>query len=213
MKIECFVADPFQENTYVVSNGNSCVIVDPGGREDDIDTWMRDNELAPVAVLLTHGHIDHVMALGHFTDTYQVPVYVSKHEVPVLEHLELQARMFGLPVPSLPETFTFYDGESDVEIESFRFSLIETPGHSPGSLCLYTDTFMLTGDTLFAGSIGRTDLPGGSLEQIARSIRKLYGACKNDLQIFPGHGPASTLWREKQLNPFVTEFLQNEDSV
>ncbi len=198
MQIFTFQLGPLGTNCYVVSDEGTraCAVVDPGGAGEAVARWLREQGLTPVCVLLTHGHFDHVggvkALMAQFPD---LPVYVH----------EADTRLTPDMSQGLCWTDTYGEGDS-LTVGALTFRVLHTPGHTPGSVCLRTEDALLTGDTLFAGSCGRTDFPGGSWSQMRASLGRL-ASLEGDLQVLPGHGPASTLAAERASNPYMKEAL------
>lgn len=202
----------FQVNCYVVYDPaeREAAIIDPGivdNRElDAIDRFLRDNALQVVAVINTHLHIDHVVANSDLAAKYDVPVLAHADDAFLGNRLRDQAQQFGLPfrLENAGITRHLEDGEI-IPIGSGSLEVIHLPGHSPGGIGLYdaADGFIITGDTLFQGSIGRTDLPGGDMGRLLESVRQRLYPLPDDTVVYPGHGPSSTIGREKLSNPFL----------
>lgn len=205
--------NPFQENTYIVYDGTGeCIIFDPGcfsaEEKASFKATIEKQELKPVRLINTHCHIDHVLGNQFIMDTYGLELELHKGEVPVLEAAPQSASMFGLPVP--PGNFAGKPGkfiEEGVTI-SFGDTILKTlftPGHSPASLSFFceADRFLIAGDVLFFGSIGRTDLPGGDFDTLIRSIQTELFPLGDDVTVYPGHGPETNIGYEKQHNPFL----------
>ena len=205
MKIKKFVCNAFQENCYVVSDGSRCVIIDPGfdpgqaGDDSELDglySYLEAEGLTPEAILLTHSHWDHILG---------VPALVERFGIPVKS---AQAETGAFPA----EPFFGEDG-NDAGAALYGFKVIATPGHTPDSVCYYNEAehILFTGDTLFAGSIGRTDLPGGDYDSEIRSIMEKLIFLPGETKIYPGHGPSSTIARERMENPFLEPFNEREE--
>lgn len=212
MKIKTFPLILFGVNAYVVYDPEEkeAAIVDPGivdSREvDAIDDFLRQHDLKVVAIINTHLHIDHALANKGLADKYEAPVMAHADDAFLGDNLASQAREFGLPmkVEGAAVSHQLKDGET-IRIGSGSLRVIHVPGHSPGGIGLYdeADGFLISGDTLFEGSIGRTDLPGGNLARLLDSIKKKFYSLPDDTVVYPGHGPKTTIGREKLSNPFV----------
>lgn len=203
------VVGPFQENAWVVGDPASgeAAIVDPGDEPEKIEALLRRHGLTPKYVINTHAHIDHVGAVHHFQDRLGLPFYLHAGDRDWLEGLPLQGRMFGLDAPPVPRVTRWIEDGDRFPLGSRELEVIHTPGHTPGGCCLLLrqEGVLFTGDTLFAGSVGRTDFPGGSWEQLERSIRGRLFPLGDEVEFHPGHGPSSTLGEERRSNPFVGE--------
>ena len=196
MQIWTFQLGPLGANCYIVADEETkaCAVVDPGGHGDKVAQWLREQGLKPRYVLLTHGHFDHVGGVEKLMRQFPgLPVYLH----------EADTHLSGALAQGLRWTGTY--GEGDVlTLDSIQFTVLHTPGHTPGSVCLRTGDVLLTGDTLFAGSCGRTDFPGGSWEEMMDSLGRL-AALEGNFQVLPGHGEPSTLEAERASNPYMRE--------
>ena len=201
--IKCFNFDndfnEFSANTYVVGEkSKSCVIFDLGSTSKKIINFIKENFIEVKAILLTHAHFDHIKGVDSLTEMYSVPVYVHQSEVSFLQDPALNASL------SFYETIVCHSKaigiqEGKLSIGKFDIDVYHTPGHTCGSCCFRIEDHLFSGDTLFQGSIGRMDLPTGSVMQMKESLRKL-SALEDDLPVYPGHGPATTIGFEKQWN-------------
>lgn len=201
------VVGPFAENTLVVADAEAgeAILVDPGGELDRVLALLEPGWRV-TRVFLTHGHIDHVAGAGEAVRRLGVPCQLHEGDVRWLEALPAQAEMFGfegLEAPP-PVAHRHEDGEALV-VGRYAGRVLHTPGHSLGSCCLSFEEARtaIVGDTLFAGSVGRTDLPGGDFEALARSIREKLFTLGDDVRFHPGHGPSALLGAERRRNPFV----------
>jgi hydroxyacylglutathione hydrolase len=208
MEITVLTVNPFQENTYVVWEGNDAVIVDPGfatSAEFGIFRKLIDeNGLTLKAVLLTHAHVDHVIGLQRVLDYYEVPVYLSHADLHLWENYMSQAALFG--IQAQPFGFTPEDYPSGrLEIGKVAFDVIPTPGHSPDHVSLYfrENDVLIAGDAVFMESIGRTDLYRGDFGELETSIREKLYVLPDKTRVLPGHGPETSIGHEKKYNPFV----------
>ncbi len=194
MKIQTLVLGDYQVNCYLVSDdeGNA-VIIDPGYEPERILLRIRDLNLKVQAIFLTHGHFDHIGAVKPLSEALHCPIYLNPKDVTLPPYLTQ-----GL----LHYTDEYEEGDR-ISIGKLSFTVLETPGHTRGSVCLLCEDAIFTGDTLFAGSCGRTDL-GGSWFDMVHSLNRVV-ALKEDLRVFPGHGPASSLAIERRENPYVTQ--------
>jgi len=215
-----FPAGAFQTNCYVLASGpgEACVVVDPGQEAvEPLEELLAEHRLTPVAVLLTHGHFDHTFSVAPVCDGHDVPAFIHPDDRAMLaDPLKGMSRdalaFFGgrLEMREPREVRTLDDG-AQLELAGLALRVDHTPGHTPGSIVFGTATeegveVVLAGDTLFAGSIGRTDLPGGDYGVLMRAITGVLFPLGDDAIVHPGHGPDTTIGRERQTNPFVLEF-------
>ena len=218
MLVAGFPAGSFQTNCYVVAAGpgEPCLVVDPGmDAVEPLEAVLTEHRVTPVAALLTHGHLDHTFSVVPVCDGHDVPAFIHPADrVLLADPLRAMSpemgRLFGDLVMREPrEVRTLADGAA-VELAGLALRVDHTPGHTPGSVVFSTRTdadeeIILAGDTLFAGSIGRTDLPGGDPEQMMRSLRDKLMTRDDGTYVLPGHGPATTIGRERASNPFVAD--------
>ena len=210
INVKSFTFNAFQENTYLLYGPKGqCFIIDPGcsGRqeEQELDGFIRQNELVPEKLINTHCHIDHVLGNDFVSKTYDLDLCGHKLESSVLDSCEMVSKMYGIPYKASPAITTFLDEGETIELEGCRFDILLTPGHSPGSLCFYNsrDGYVIGGDVLFLQSIGRTDLPGGDFNALIRSIKEKLFHLPDDTVVYPGHGPQTTIGYERINNPFL----------
>ena len=200
---------PFQENGYVVGDPDTrdAVLIDPGDEPERFDALLASHGLVPRLVVNTHAHLDHVGAVAALQARHRVPFLLHPGDRTWLEGLEMQARMFGLATPARPVVDRWLADGEELALGGRAFRVIHTPGHTPGGVCLFfpAERLLFTGDTLFAGSVGRTDFPGGSWDQLEASIVERLFPLGDDVVFHSGHGPASTLGEERRTNPFVGE--------
>ena len=192
MQVHTLPLGAYQTNCYILQNGHRCAIIDPGYEPERILSFLKEKELTAEAILLTHGHFDHVGAVRELAAELDVKVYLHEADL------------------SLPPQFTAgplcytdtYRGGLSIEAAGLDIFVRHTPGHTPGSVCLLVENVLFSGDTLFAGSCGRTDLPGGDWAAIHESLRRLM-RMPGDYTVCPGHGEATTLEYERNHNPYV----------
>ncbi|HEY3452588.1 MAG TPA: MBL fold metallo-hydrolase [Myxococcales bacterium] len=200
---------PFLENTYVVGDSASKLawIVDPGGELPRVSRALESRGLSPVAVVLTHGHIDHVLGADEAHRHFGIPVWAHEADRAFVGELPMQARMFGLPAVEGPPLARLLKHDEELKLGEQPVRVIHTPGHTPGGICLFFPEAkaLLTGDTLFRNSIGRTDLPGGDSRALLSSIRERLFGLGDEVVFYPGHGPGGTLGSERRMNPFVAD--------
>ncbi len=210
LSVHSFTFNPFQENTYIIANEhNDCWIIDPGmsdgNEENELVNFIQSKNLKPQAIINTHAHIDHILGIDFLVKKYNIPFYLHEKEYPILMNAGNTARMFGFqfdgvkasPV-SINEHKALKLGEDELEV---RF----VPGHSPGSVAFYfkTGSWVISGDALFAGSIGRTDLPMGNYETLISSIKNNLLNLPGETRVYSGHGPSTSIEIETNSNPFL----------
>lgn len=202
MKIKTLVVGPLAVNCYILYDEEAGVLIDPGEEAEKILGFIDSEGITLTHIINTHGHFDHIGANGRLKEETGALLLVHKADVEYLEHADIAASAFGLTAEPSPEPDRLLDDGDVIEAGTVGLEVIHTPGHSPGGICLLTNHRLFTGDTLFAGSIGRTDLVGGSHETLLKSVRSRLFALGDTVEIFPGHGPASTIGHEKKHNPF-----------
>lgn len=205
LKIERIQTGVIQENCYLVYNETSLLIIDPGAEPEKIASLIQKTGKKPIAILLTHTHYDHIGAVEVLRHQYSVPVYVSPLEQdwltdPVLNLSGLGRHDDIADIIVQPAEVEFE--LTDYDLGGIKFSVVPTPGHSIGSLSFVFDDFVVTGDALFKGSIGRTDLHTGDMEQLLHSIKTYLFTLPDEFPAYPGHGDATTIEHEKKTNPF-----------
>lgn len=183
------------------------LLIDPGDDADRIQALLDEEGLTPVGIVNTHAHIDHVGAVRTFQDRAQLSFALHRGDEVWLEALAQQAAMFRLPPPGAPRVDRWLEDGERLEVGERSFRVIHTPGHTPGGCCFFfeEERVLITGDTLFVGSVGRTDFPYGSWEDLERSIRERLFSLGDDVVFHPGHGPEGRLGDERRHNPFVGE--------
>ncbi|MEM6332515.1 MAG: MBL fold metallo-hydrolase [Planctomycetota bacterium] len=207
MQIETFTLGPFQTNCFVVTEGEACVVVDVGMQPGVLLEHLEARGLVPGRVVLTHAHSDHIAGVDELRGKFPgVEVAVHPSEAGWLGDPAMNLSLpFGLPMTVGPAEATIDEGDV-VAVGAARFEVLHTPGHSPGGVTLYCEAegVAIVGDTLFAGSVGRTDFPTSDPAGLIASIREKLYALPDDTVCYPGHGPTTTIGREKASNPFVT---------
>lgn len=202
---------PLQTNCYLLINEKkSCLIFDPGEEGEKVIKLVEQNGLKPLAIMLTHAHFDHIGAVDTVRNHFQIPVYLHEDEADWLENPVLNGSRFFIPnqVITVNQADYLLKGEEQLNIGDFSFSIFETPGHSPGSVSYYFEDahLVVSGDALFQGSIGRTDLSGGNHEQLIHSIHKKLLTLPEETLVLSGHGPITTISQEMDTNPFLNGF-------
>ena len=212
VRVRVAAVDPFFKNGYLVSSEPSRegVIIDPGDEVDALLDAARRERVDVRAILLTHAHLDHITGVGRAKSVLNVPIWLDRPDLFLYEGIVEQGRMFGLKVDPQPPVDHFYDHTMPFRFGDCVVDILPTPGHCPGGVCLAIGTAaspareLFVGDTLFAGSIGRTDLPGGDYETLIRSIRTVLFAFPDETIVHSGHGPDTTIGEERRTNPFLT---------
>lgn len=217
IKVGVLPFNPFQENTIVLSDeSGECVIVDAGNYNPQEDAalskYIADNHLKPVMAVNTHGHVDHMLGVNYLKETYGIPFAIHGKDKFLIDSAPTHGAIYGFKVDKVPTVDIDLEGKKELKFGNTAFQIIETPGHTPGHVAFYNpeNKLLLTGDTLFRESIGRTDLPGGDYSWIMRSILDKLIPLGDDVHFYPGHGMESTIGHETLYNPFVTEVLNHE---
>lgn len=217
MKIACLPFNPIQENTYVVwDDTKECVVIDAGNsnpREDAaLDDFIDRQGLKPVLAANTHGHFDHTLGVGHLKQRYGIPFALSEKDRFLLDNAAVSGSLFGVKTGPMPAIDRDLDAETEIRFGNSVLRILRTPGHTPGHVAFYEpeSKALFTGDTLFRESIGRTDLPGGDYSWIMRSILDVIVPLGEEVHVYPGHGPESTIGHELLYNPFIVEVLNGE---
>ena len=219
LNVRYSVFNLFEERTYVAwREAGRCIVVDPGCREgaelEALEALFRKEKLKPEAILLTHGHFDHTFGVKPLQDRYGIPVFMHPADVAALEYNKVMAERFRIRMPEGDFRWEPVQDGQLLDIAGMRFEVIATPGHTPGGVCYLEreEGFLFTGDTLFAGSIGRTDFPYSEYDDEIRSIMERLLPLAPSTVILPGHGPDSTIGRERTGNPFLEPFNEPEEA-
>lgn len=209
MKIDTLVLGDFQANCYCVrtdAKQKKCLVIDPGQNPEDLVRFLESEKLTPEMIVLTHGHVDHIAGVETVRQRWpKVKVAIHEADANMLPDPAANLSMLaGTMVQARPAEMELGE-EPFLNAVGLRFQIIHTPGHTPGGICLYSakDEILFSGDTLFAGSVGRTDFPGGSYEQLISGIHQSLLILPEQTTVYPGHGPATTLRNEKKHNPFI----------
>ncbi|HDZ24947.1 hypothetical protein LCGC14_1063230 [marine sediment metagenome] len=206
MKYEVIVVGSLETNCYVVYCQDSleCAVVDPGAEADRIFQLIARKSLKPALILNTHGHIDHIGANKDIKEKFSIPLYIHSADSPMLGNVKQSEMAAFLGVIDSPSPDHLLNDGDKIKIGKSFLRVIHTPGHSPGSVSFLGDGFLLSGDTLFLGGVGRTDLPGGSWKDMESSIKNKILTMPDEMIVLPGHGPFTTVGQEKRANPFIT---------
>lgn len=211
LQLYSFTFNPFQENTYVLYNEKKeCWIVDPGmfGQEENevMLQFIARHTLQPKGILNTHAHIDHILGIDYLADKFSIPFYLHEKELPILDNAANTARMFGFQYSGVKTKPIFVSESTPLQLGEDQLEILFVPGHSPGSIAFYnpSEQWVISGDTLFSGSIGRTDLLMGDFNVLVNSIRTQLFPLPDDTTVYSGHGPSTLVGEEKRSNPFLT---------
>jgi hydroxyacylglutathione hydrolase len=209
MKIDTFILGAYETNCYILRESETakdCLIIDVGLEPDSLIDFSRRNKLKPAAIVLTHGHIDHIAGVAALRSEFPaIKVYIHKLDADMLTEARSNlSAMMGAAFSTEPADL-FVEEKSVIEDAGIKLEVLHTPGHTPGGICLYSkdEGIVFADDALFAGSVGRTDFPAGSMSQLVKSIRKKLFTLPDDTIVYPGHGPVTTIAREKTHNPFL----------
>ena len=205
MRYERIVVGALETNCYLVycEETRECGVVDPGADPGKIIHAIENKELIPSVLINTHGHVDHVGANKDIKEKYGIPLCIHASDSQMLDNLLATAMGLFLGAKKSPKPDRFLEEGDKIQVGKQDLKVIHTPGHSPGSVSLVGDGFLLTGDLLFCGGVGRTDLPGGSWSVLEESIRSKIYSFPDETEVLPGHGPTTTIGQEKNSNPFV----------
>jgi hydroxyacylglutathione hydrolase len=221
MILETAAVGPFFKNGYVVGceRTRQAVFIDPGDEVDQLLDFIHKEELTVTHILLTHAHVDHVSGVAEARRALGAPIYLHKGDLFLYQNAVRTGMMFGLTVEEPPPVDVFYEGEGPIVFGDYQVRVVHTPGHCPGGVCLAISKTgekaplrLFVGDTLFAGSIGRTDLPGGDYETLLTAITGTLFRFPDESIVYSGHGPETTIGRERKTNPFVLEYLATKST-
>ncbi len=212
IQIQKFTFNPIQENTYVLfDETGECIIVDAGCyfdyEREELAAFIEKKKLKPVALVNTHCHFDHVLGINFCRSNYKIPFLAHQDDAFLVHDAVSHGDMFGVPVEPIDPPDRFIDEGDKIRFGNSELELLHVPGHAPGSLVIYhpEQKFLLAGDVLFYGSIGRTDLPRGSYEQLVNNIKSKLLVLPEDVVVYSGHGPETNIGFEKGSNPFLMD--------
>jgi glyoxylase-like metal-dependent hydrolase (beta-lactamase superfamily II) len=213
MLLSTHAAPPFYKNGYLLGceATREAVVIDPGDEIDEVVTAARAAGLRVTHILLTHAHLDHITGVGRAKQAFGAPVLLHEADLPLYRAVVQQGQMFGLSVEPQPPVDRFYQPGEVIAFGAYEVRVHHTPGHCPGGVCLQVGEAgaagldLFVGDTLFAGSIGRTDLPGGDHQTLIRAIRTVLLAFPDEARVYSGHGEPTTIGQERQTNPFLLD--------
>ena len=203
--IEKLEVGPIMANCFIVGceETKQAAVIDPGDEADRILMTLAQHALVVKYLINTHSHFDHVSANKRMKEVTGAPLAIHPDDAPMLAELSRSAMMFGLSAENSPEPDILLKDGDEISFGNISFKIIHTPGHSQGGICLYTKGHLFAGDTLFAGSIGRTDLPGGNYDSLISNIKNKLLVLDEDTIVYTGHGPETTIGNEKRMNPFL----------
>lgn len=206
MILEQLTVGPLQTNTYIIGDEDTgkAIVVDPGDEPDRIIDLIREKHLSVEQVVCTHAHFDHIGAVGDIRRETGAKILLHRNDLETYGTAKDQALIWGCSVDDLPQPDGFVEEGDEIQAGNLSFRVLHTPGHSPGGICLYGEQVLLSGDTIFQGSVGRTDFPGGSIEDLKKSFRRILDL-PDETAILSGHGPGTTVGREKKENFFIHE--------
>ncbi|MGQ0764074.1 MAG: MBL fold metallo-hydrolase [Gemmatimonadota bacterium] len=202
MKIAKLTVGPFAENTWLVSEGTKAVLVDPGDEAERLLDMIEADHLELEAIWLTHAHLDHIGGIAGVRRRWKAPIHLHPMDLPLYRNGSRQAEAYGVDFEQPDDPDVELAGGSVVRLGALRFDVLHLPGHAPGHVAFFGEGVLLSGDLLFEGSIGRTDLPMSDSRQMAASLAKL-AALPPATVVYPGHGPATTIGAEVRTNPFL----------
>ena len=203
-KIHTIVVGRLQTNCYVLQSDSTALVIDPGDEPERIIRFLEDIAVKPTHIVATHTHFDHVLGVDTIRAKLKIPFLIHHDDLSMLESMQSRVRQtMGFSVLPPPRVDQFLEDGQSIEFGQDKVKVIHTPGHSPGSISLAGQGFVLTGDALFNQSIGRTDLPGGDLDTLIRSITQRLFILDDATIVYPGHGPETSIGDEKLANPFV----------
>jgi glyoxylase-like metal-dependent hydrolase (beta-lactamase superfamily II) len=216
IRIEHFTFNPFQERCCIAADEDGfCAIIDPGCHNSEeiaqVTELVERHDLKPVCIMLSHAHFDHIYGVSALAEKYSIPVHMHQEEMFTIENTNpYVCKAYGLPLPELLPCWDYIPAkEGDtIRVGGLKFEVLETPGHSRGGLCFYerTEGILFSGDTLFAGAIGRTDHPGGDYDLLMKSIFEKLMILDGQVRVIPGHGPETDIATERNTNPFLMPF-------
>lgn len=208
MKIQSYVLGVIKTNCYIISNEktNEAIILDPADNGEEIIKVLEEQKLIPIAILLTHGHFDHIMGAKDLKQRYEMPVYASLAEKDLVADVKMNGALLIRKIFTLVPDLYLNDGE-ELNLAGINIKVIHTPGHTIGGVCYYIEeeSVLFSGDTLFHESVGRTDLPTGNTGLLLESIRQKLFVLQDDVKVYPGHGDTTTIGHERTRNPYFNE--------
>jgi hydroxyacylglutathione hydrolase len=204
--LKTLVVGPIQSNCYIIGceRTREAAVIDPGGDADRILITLAKDRLRCIYIINTHGHFDHSADNKRLKEVTGAQLLIHHADAPMILHQSMNGGMWGIHIDNSPPPDRYLTEGDIITFGDISLKVLNTPGHSPGGISLVTDKIVFVGDTLFAGSIGRTDFPGGDHEGLLRNVRKKIFTLGDDVVVYPGHGPKTTVGRERKTNPFFT---------
>ncbi len=204
MILKVLVVGPIQSNCYILARERTrqAAVIDPGGDVDKILMALAKDRLSCVYIINTHGHFDHAAENKRLKEVTGAQLVIHRADAPMIIHQARSSGMWGMQVDNSPPPDRYVEEGEEIAFGDISLKVLHTPGHSEGGISLVTDKMAFVGDTLFAGSIGRTDFPGGDYEGLLRNVREKIFSLGDEVVIYPGHGPKTTVGRERRTNPF-----------
>ena len=206
-----FVFNELEVNAFVLNDeSGACLIVDPGCKnpvqQQNLKKYITENNLRPECIVLTHGHFDHVAGVAWTKNEFSCPVLMHRDDLFLVKDAAQHASLFGIKMENPPLPDRYLEDGDQLKLGSTGIAILHVPGHSPGSICLYmaSDNLLICGDVLFLGSIGRTDLFGGDYDLLIRGIKEKLMTLPKETEVWPGHGPSTTIGAEYDTNPFLS---------
>lgn len=206
MVIRKLVVGPLEDNCFMIADEKTaeCLVTDPGDEPDRILDLIKENDFKVKYILCTHAHFDHVGALPEVKEETRAKIVLHSDDLVIYKNATEYAKSWGFEIDALPEPDLLVSEGDILRLGALEFKVLHTPGHSPGGICIYGEGILITGDTLFAGSVGRTDLYGGDVKKLKTSFKRLM-SLPDETRVLPGHGPESTIGRERTGNFFSHE--------
>ncbi|MEO5356756.1 MAG: MBL fold metallo-hydrolase [Nitrospirae bacterium YQR-1] len=204
--LRCFVVGPLQVNCYILSDKDTgeTIVIDPGDEPDRIIDFITDKSLTLKKIVCTHTHFDHIGGIPEIKDALNPLLLMHTDDRTIYEAARDMALFWGHQMDPMPKPDQFLSESDTITVGSHQFEVLHTPGHTPGGICIYGEGIIVTGDTLFEGSVGRTDLPGGNALDLKKSFKRLMGL-PPETRVFPGHGSETTISHERKYNFFNSE--------